>query len=577
MKNFNLFNNFKSFFFKEQSPTPVALFRIFFGFFVLQVSLAEILPNFYCFFGQKALIDIATIARNWWQPTPVFDAFLLLPAGDIYRLAFFFVFLFFALCLTIGFQTRLSAIIVYLGLLTLDRQNPFILDGGDDFMRIMSFLLVFSAAGEAYSIDRMIKAKRAGCKLSELPPALVAPWAQRMIQIQISLIYLSTFLAKIIGPQWQNGTAVYYASQLVDFARLPLPWLTTNYFGYQFLNYYTLIAELAMGTLVWIKPLRYPILVMAALFHAGVDLTMNLPCFEWLFVCSYINFIAPPDLQKVLYRLQQMISRLLPIKSLSLLPDKKVLPIVQPEPPFILIFSSMAIILFIGAFWANPLRAKLVASENKRDYVLRLAKAERLLSDNWQEIAPMPDNNPQKLNTQEALALILSLKKDYAQAGRLLKDNCQKRIEQKKPYNPELIRAFSTLSNIYLETGHLDACELSYRTIWQYDKTHLPNSKNRLSTDLNNLAVLYYFRALLDKDKLSSGSHLNQADAFYVQALNNLHLCEVQANTASRLNEADILSNQYLCLREQCRFAEAKKVKQLASVLNYDPKKLRLP
>ncbi len=40
-----IFKSWYKFWFQEQSPLPLALFRIFFGFFVVQMSLLELLPN----------------------------------------------------------------------------------------------------------------------------------------------------------------------------------------------------------------------------------------------------------------------------------------------------------------------------------------------------------------------------------------------------------------------------------------------------------------------------------------------------------------------------------------------------
>ncbi len=525
----------------------------------------------------QAIIDTATTAAYFWRSNPVFNLFLILPQKDVYRWAFFALFILFALFLTIGFRTRLSAIIVYLGLLSLDRQAPLILDGGDEFMRIMSFLLIFSAAGEAYSVDRFLQAKKQGCRISQLAPVVVAPWAQRMIQVQISLTYLHAFLAKIVGLQWQDGTAVYYASQLADFSKFPLPWLTTNSPIYQFLTYYTLFAEFGMAILIWIKPWRYWILLAAALLHAGIDWTMNLPCFEWLFICSYLNFIEPKDLQKFLHLCQQKLSQWLPVVASRNEQSQQIVPIIRSQFAFLPLFSTLVVILLAGDLAGSFWREHCITIENKRNYQRRLYKAERMWSNKWTQFDQAPDYNEDKLNAEEALGSILSLKNQYAESGKLLRDVCEKRIEQKKAYNAELIRAFSSLSNIYLETGHLDAGELCYQTILDYDKKHLPFAQPRLSVDLNNLGVLYYFRALLDTNKSSQLSNFTQSTTYFRQALNKSHLSQSQSLRAFQLNESDILSNQYLCLREQGHLNEAKAVKDKATKLNSKQKSINLP
>jgi len=564
----------QKFWFQEQSPVSIALFRIFFGFFVLQMSLMELLPNFLRFFGVKGIIDTASVSVYYWQTMPVFDVFLLMPQKDIYRWAFFFVFIVFAVFLTIGFRTRISATIVYLGLLSLDKHCPFLLDGGDQLMLIMSFLLIFSAAGQAYSVDRLLQARRQGCRPVDLPPVMVSPWAQRMMQVQISLAYFHAFLTKIVGTQWQEGTAVYYASQLTDFAKFSLPWLTGHSPGYQVLTYYTLFAELAMATLVWIKPIRYWILLGAALLHAGIDWTMNLPCFEWLFISSYINFVDPQDVEKFFAHCQSILRQ---AWAGVVLPSKTSEPKVTYSYAFMPIFLVLAIVLILGSFIANPLRRQFAVREARHNYAGRLLKAE----DNWRnrlnKLTQMPDSNEARLTAQEALGVVLSLQKSYEEAGQLLRSVCHSRMQQDEAYNPELVRALSALANLYLETGHIKAAQLCYNTILHYDSSHLKNNQCRLSIDLNNLGVLYYFRALLNDNKSAQCLDLAQADTFFRQALNKLHNCEQFVGKSLCFNEADILSNRYLCLRELGCFNEAKIAKTEALRLNSGRTKLNLP
>ncbi len=569
------------FWFKEESIAPIAIFRILFGLFVLQVSLVELLPNFLRFFGVKGLIDSSTLSACWWQGLPIFDIFFLLPQKDIYRWAFFALFVITSIFLTIGFRTRLSAICVYLGLLTLDNQCPFVLDGGDDFMRILSFLLIFSPAGKAYSVDRFLQAKKEGISPTSLKPLTAMPWVQRMIQVQISLAYLHAFLDKIIGPQWQDGTAVYYASQLVDFTKFPIHCLTTQSPFYQILTYYTLFAEFAMATLVWFRPLRYWVLLAAIFLHLGIDLTMNLPCFEWLFISAYITFVDPVDLERLLSYCRNIFfslsKKLVPTKYFAKQNQTKILePIVPNSYSFVPLFLLLIFILIAGSIAAFPTRERFAVKEFRRNYQLRLAKTERLWSQQLDQI-PANNNTEEQLIAQEALAIVLSLRKDYSQAITLLRNVCSRRVEQNTSYDPKLIRALSNLANLYLETGHLDACELCYQTIFNYENTRLPDNYVRASIDLNNLGVNYYFRSLLDTNKNIQITNLLKADTFFRQALNKLHNLKNQSGSQFNFSMADLLSNRYLVLRELGCFKEARNARREAAKLDYGRANQGLP
>jgi tetratricopeptide (TPR) repeat protein len=565
-------NAWQRFWFKEQSPIPLALFRIFFGLFVFQVSLFELAPNFPLLLGVKSMFDTPSVAVYWWQKEPIFNVFLLLPQSDMLRFGFFCIFLVFAFFLTTGLFTRFSAIIVYLGLLSFDRQCPFALDGGDDFMRIVAFLLIFSPAGEAFSLDRILKAKIRGIALEDVPPSMVSPWIQRMIQLQISLVYLFAFLPKIVGDQWQSGTAVYYVFQLTDFAKFHIPKIMTQFPVYKVLTYYTLLVELSMATLVWVKPLRYWILLAAVVLHLGIDWAMNLPCFELFFISSYIVFIDPNDLKKV-FEFFRALLKLKPPQN-NLIAAKTIRHYDYTFLPMMLFLLS---ILIFGSLTANPIRKQFVLLESARNYDQRLSKAFNYWTECLKQCTQLPSDDENRLIAQEGLGVILSLKKDYIEAGKQLRSACAGLAQQKKAYNPELIIALSSLANLYLETYHLEAAEFCYKTILNYDIDHFKYAPNRQSIELNNLGVITYFRALLAKDESEKMEKCTEANIFFDQALNKSHNPKLLSNAGIRQIEANILLNQSLILRDLGHFNEAEIAKTKATSLSSGLKKTSLP
>ncbi len=569
----NKFSNaWQRFWFKEQSPEPLALFRILFGLFVFQVSLFELAPNFSLLLGAKGMFDTSSVAVYWWQKEPIFNVFLLLPQSDVFRFGFFCIFLVFTFFLTAGLFTRFSAIIVYLGLLSFDNQCPFALDGGDDFMRLIAFLLIFSPAGEAYSIDRIFKAKIRGTTLKDMPLNMVSPWVQRMIQIQISLVYLFAFLPKIVGDQWQSGTAIYYVFQLADFAKFHVPKIMTQFPVYKILTYYTLLVELSMATLVWIKPLRYWILLAAVFLHLGIDWAMNLPCFEFLIMSSYVVFVDPNDLKRVSALFKSLLG--FSPKQNNLVEAK----IIQHyNHVFLPTMLFLLFILICGSLMANPIRQQYALLESQRNYDQRLAKVFNYWNDRFKQYSQLPEDDEKRVIAEEALGAILSLKKDYIQSGKLLRNACERLAQQNKAYNPELISALSSLANLYLETYHLDAAELCYKTISNYDTDHLEYAPNRQSIELNNLGVIAYFRALLAKDKAEQTQKYIEADRFFRDALNKSHNSRITSNTGFRQIEAGILFNQSLSLRNLGHLKEAQTAQTKAANINSGFKKSQSP
>ena len=83
-------------------------------------------------------------------------------------------------------------------------------------MRLLCFWLIFAPAGLSLSLDHWLKQRK-----EPLDPK-AAPWAQRLMQINMSLLYAQAFMKKIIGITWQNGSAVYFSSLMVEMQRFPM-------------------------------------------------------------------------------------------------------------------------------------------------------------------------------------------------------------------------------------------------------------------------------------------------------------------------------------------------------------------
>jgi predicted DCC family thiol-disulfide oxidoreductase YuxK len=132
----------------------------------------------------------------------------------------------------------------------------------------------------------------------------VVPWAWRLAQVQVSICYLTTFLLKMPGTLWPNGTAIYYPISTPEFRRFPLPFVDAQHIWLiNVLTYGTLAIELALGTLVWVPRLRLYVLAAGVLLHLGIEYSLNIPLFGWLMVTSYLSFIKQSDLNWLTERL----------------------------------------------------------------------------------------------------------------------------------------------------------------------------------------------------------------------------------------------------------------------------------
>ena len=282
------------FWFASTSSVPLGLFRLVFGFCVLVYGLL-LFPERGIWFSNSGVFR-AEDAQNYnesiglghYRMTPLF-----LPGADHILTPLFVVFLLAALCLTLGFWTRTSAILVYLGLNILHARDAPIHNSGDTVMLVLSIYLIFSPAGAACSLDRLWRIFLG--KEDDTPPA-IAPWAQRLMQLQISVLYLCASLSKMTGPPWADGTAVYYPLHLPESTRFPMLG-RDNLYVINFITWATIAIEFALATFVWVPRLRLYVLAFGVLLHLGIEYSFNIPLFSALMITSYLNFLTGDDIQ----------------------------------------------------------------------------------------------------------------------------------------------------------------------------------------------------------------------------------------------------------------------------------------
>ena len=280
------------FFFTPQSPIPISLFRVLYGI-VVTATLLLLHTDWLNWYGVHSWVSLATMREV--EPGPRLNLFHLIPQDDSWISALFWLFLGFAVLLTIGLFTRASSVAVFLALASIQQRNLFITHGGDAFLRVTGFFLMFAPAGAAFSVDRLIRIRR-GKEDSALQPR--SPWAQRMIQFELALLYFTSFWWKSMGVTWVNGTALYYVTQLDELRRFPLPIWMQLPIVLKLATWFTLALEFSLGVLIWFKELRYPLLLLGLLFHLALEYRLNVPMFEWDVLTAYVLFVNPSDLQK---------------------------------------------------------------------------------------------------------------------------------------------------------------------------------------------------------------------------------------------------------------------------------------
>ncbi|MFM7291092.1 MAG: HTTM domain-containing protein [Planctomycetia bacterium] len=197
--------------------------------------------------------------------------------------------------LWLGICPRCAAACAWLAAASYSWRNMEILHSGDTLIRIGTFFLIFARSDGALSLPRAVRRSflaPAG-QSPEHPLRLVPAWPQRILQLQLCVVYFTAAVWKALGPTWRNGTAVGIVLQLGEFQRFPIPDFLLTQAASRAMTYGTLAFEFGFPLLVWFPALRLPVLLAGLVFHAGLDWVMNVQLFQWLITAYYLLWLEP--------------------------------------------------------------------------------------------------------------------------------------------------------------------------------------------------------------------------------------------------------------------------------------------
>lgn len=263
-----------------------------------------------------------------------------------FELAYHFAIVAAVLMLT-GWHTRAASVLFMISVMSVHHRNPFITNGGENVLHLMSIYLVATRCGQVWSLDSRRKRTATGSDISgpvvwgALGVALVvvtalgwltwgwvlvfgtlwaiqgAWWAVRrfapgeprsvldmlgtlahntgvlVIVGQICVIYASTGWYKIMGEKWLDGTAAYYPMQLDLFSPWPvLSELVTSYGpAVMAMTWTTVIVQVAFPFTLFHRQIKNVLLAVLIIEHAGIGLLLGLPIFSGAIIAADLIFL----------------------------------------------------------------------------------------------------------------------------------------------------------------------------------------------------------------------------------------------------------------------------------------------
>ncbi len=281
-----------AFWFRSVSARPLAAFRIVIGvitlahLFLLSCDLNHWLTDQGLLQGTEAR-DLAGPWRpsplQWFQDPISVRAFVAATAAV-------------ATLVTLGWRTRVTTVLLYLMILSIHNRNIPTNCGPDNLLILMVFYLMLSPCGRACSLDSRRESRRRGT----LAEPLILPWAQRLVQLHLSLIYFDTAILKCNGSTWLGGTALHFVLYNEEFSRFNLSALTQYPILINVLTTLGLLTEFAIPFLIWFRATRTWMIFAGLALHGGVLIMVNVPLFGELMAACYLTFLTPAELDSML-------------------------------------------------------------------------------------------------------------------------------------------------------------------------------------------------------------------------------------------------------------------------------------
>jgi len=250
-----------------------SLLRLSFGFIVFNFYALHVKQR-YALWGPSGIVTLNDY-RHWFGLSKLgFNIFALTGDPNVFNLLFFAGFAV-TIMFMIGAYTRFVTPAFALFTWSIYHRNPWVTNGGTRLLCILVLYLVIADVGSRYSFDEW---RRQGKELS-------SGWFRTMLHntsmilviYQLCCVYLFSTFYKIMGPAWQQGTAIYYALSDPQFNVSPLVhWLVSSSVVVTAATYGTLLYQSSFPWLILHPRLKYVVIIAGIGFHASIAVLMGL-------------------------------------------------------------------------------------------------------------------------------------------------------------------------------------------------------------------------------------------------------------------------------------------------------------
>jgi hypothetical protein len=257
----------------------LGLFRILLGL-CLVIDFLDRLKDVEVFYSSNGVVFPSLFSGNvFWNNT--FSVNFI--SGNVaFQTAILVIGLVVSIFFTLGYYSKISTILLWILVVSIQNLNGAILQGGDDYMRMLLFWGMFLPLGRRLSVDSIhIKFSSINRYFSIANFGLI---------FQIAFLYIFTSILKD-SPIWTSEySAVYYALSL-DIFRMPIGDIVLNTRWLPpILTFMAITIEKVVGFMILFpifnQVTRFIAVILILNLHIGIGSTMDVGPFSWVSIAA---------------------------------------------------------------------------------------------------------------------------------------------------------------------------------------------------------------------------------------------------------------------------------------------------
>ena len=279
--------------FQDKNTIPLEVTRMGVGFLLFFNYVMFTPSDVVALYGDPGLFSRAVVPEmtqfDWFSFFVFFDQ-------DWQVLTFHYVFVVLCFLLFVGWQTRWVKWLVLIAHITYFNRNEFLFYGVDTVAIALLLILCVAPIGSALSLDRVRQVrkhkKQYGLEASlPLPTSQRGFACQRLMQLQMAVIYFSAGIEKLYGELWWSGVAPWVALNNNETAFFPMGLLADQFWIINLMAFGTILIEIAYAFLIWGHKTR-PYLLVAALFlHVSIAVMLGMYYFATMMIFGHLAFM----------------------------------------------------------------------------------------------------------------------------------------------------------------------------------------------------------------------------------------------------------------------------------------------